>query len=114
MDEKGIQGLVEIDRLVLINRDKLKVSNWMAAREGKGDDALLAIESMHAPETRLYVKRVLTYYWMYRSRLGMGVPALADTAAGEWPTYHPPRQTAPPPPPKPAPEDDDDDNDAQT
>ena len=54
------------------NAGALKVSSWMAAREGKGDDALLFIESMHAPETRLYVKRVLTYHWMYRRRLGPG------------------------------------------
>lgn len=95
------------------NAGALKVSNWMAAREGKGDDALLTIESMHAPETRLYVKRVLTYYWMYRRRLGLSIPALTDAAAGEWPTYHPPHQPAPPAPPASKPEDDDD-NDAQT
>ncbi|MEI9932080.1 MAG: lytic transglycosylase domain-containing protein [Rhizomicrobium sp.] len=95
------------------NAGALKVLSWMAAREGKGDDALLFIESMHAPETRLYVKRVLTYYWMYRRRLGLAAPSLTDTAAGDWPIYHPPHQPAPPPPPAPAPEDDDD-SDAQT
>ncbi|HTT97149.1 MAG TPA: lytic transglycosylase domain-containing protein [Rhizomicrobium sp.] len=95
------------------NAGALKVSNWMAAREGKGDDALLSIESMHAPETRLYVKRVLTYLWMYRRRLGLEATALTDTAAGGWPIYKPPHQSAPPPPPPPAPEDNDDD-DAQT
>jgi len=95
------------------NAGALKVSNWMAAREGKGDDALLFIESMHAPETRLYVKRVLTYQWMYRRRLGLEATALSETAAGGWPIYKPPHQSAPPPPPAPAPEDGDDD-DAQT
>ncbi|HVU20397.1 MAG TPA: lytic transglycosylase domain-containing protein [Rhizomicrobium sp.] len=95
------------------NAGALKVSNWMAAREGKGDDALLTIESMHAPETRLYVKRVLTYYWMYRRRLGQEIPALVDAAAGDWPTYHPPHQPAPPPPPAHAP-DTDSDNDAES
>ncbi len=91
----------------------LKVSNWETARAGKGDDALLFIESMRAPETRLYVKRVLTYYWMYRRRLGLTAPALTDTAAGDWPVYHPPHQPAPPPPPAPTPEDDND-SDPQT
>jgi len=81
-----------------------KVSNWMAAREGKGDDALLFIESMHAPETRLYVKRVLTYHWMYRRRLGLDAVTLKETAAGEWPIYVPPAQSAPPPPPSETPE----------
>jgi soluble lytic murein transglycosylase-like protein len=91
------------------NAGPLKVSNWMAAREGKEDDALLFIESMRAPETRLYVKRLLTYHWMYRRRLGLDATTLAETASGNWPTYKPPQQTAPPPPP-PAPEEDKDDN----
>lgn len=89
------------------NAGALKVSNWMAAREGKGDDALLFIESMHAPETRLYVKRVLTYHWMYRRRLGLDATALTETASGDWPIYKPPHQPAPPPPPAPLPEDSD-------
>jgi soluble lytic murein transglycosylase-like protein len=91
------------------NAGPLKVSNWMAAREGKEDDALLFIESMRAPETRLYVKRLLTYHWMYRRRLGLDATTLAETASGNWPTYKPPRQSAPPPPP-PAPEEDKDDD----
>ncbi|MBV9695205.1 MAG: lytic transglycosylase domain-containing protein, partial [Alphaproteobacteria bacterium] len=89
------------------NIGALKVSNWMAVREGKGDDALLFIESMHAPETRLYVKRVLTYHWMYRRRLGLDAATLKETAAGDWPTYTPPAQTAPPPPPSTSPEESD-------
>jgi len=91
------------------NAGPLKVSNWMAAREGKEDDALLFIESMRAPETRLYVKRLLTYHWMYRRRLGLDATTLAEAASGNWPTYKPPRQTAPPPPP-PAPAEDKDDD----
>lgn len=89
------------------NAGALKVSNWMAAREGKGDDALLFIESMHAPETRLYVKRVLTYHWMYRRRLGLDATAITETATGDWPTYRPPHQPAPPPPPPSPPEESD-------
>jgi peptidoglycan lytic transglycosylase len=81
------------------NIGALKVSSWMAAREGKGDDALLFIESMRAAETRLYVKRVLTYHWMYRRRLGLDATTLTETASGAWPTYRPPAQPAPPPPP---------------
>jgi len=89
------------------NIGALKVSNWMAVREGKGDDALLFIESMHAQETRLYVKRVLTYHWMYRRRLGLDQITLGEAAAGDWPIYRPPHQTAPPPPPAPEPGDED-------
>ena len=95
------------------NIGALKVSNWMAVREGKGDDALLFIESMHAQETRLYVKRVLTYHWMYRRRLGLDQITLGEAAAGDWPIYRPPHQSAPPPPPA-TPSDEDDDGDAPT
>jgi len=90
-----------VDLCAAYNAGPGKVSNWMAAREGKGDDALLFIESMKAPETRAYVKRVLTYHWMYRRRLGLDAPTLNETASGAWPVYHPPvhPEAAPPPTP---------------
>lgn len=90
------------------NAGPLKVSNWLTARAGKGDDALLFIESMRAPETRMYVKRLLTYHWMYRRRLGLEATTLAETASGLWPTYKPPHQSAPPPPPPAAPNENND------
>jgi soluble lytic murein transglycosylase-like protein len=96
------------------NIGALKVSSWMAVREGKGDDALLFIESMHAQETRLYVKRVLTYHWMYRRRLGLDQITLGETAKGDWPIYRPPHQSAPPPPPAQEPGDNDGGDDAPT
>ncbi|HWA90935.1 MAG TPA: lytic transglycosylase domain-containing protein [Rhizomicrobium sp.] len=83
------------------NVGALRVSNWAAMREGKGDDALLFIESMHVAETRLYVKRVLMYHWMYRRRLGLDQVTLTEAASGDWPVYKPPHQPAPPPPPPP-------------
>lgn len=76
-----------------------KVSRWASARGGKEDDPLMFLESMGAPETRSYVKRLLTYYWMYHRRNGNPAPSLDEVARGEWPIYHPPVQTAPPPPP---------------
>jgi soluble lytic murein transglycosylase-like protein len=87
-----------------------KVNAWAAAREGKEDDSLMFIESMRAPETRSYVKRLLTYYWMYHRRNEIPAPSMDDTARGGWPIYQPPAQTAPPPPP-PTDEDEDDDDD---
>jgi soluble lytic murein transglycosylase len=88
-----------------------KVAAWTAARGGKEDDALMFIESMRAPETRSYVKRVLTYYWMYHRRNDAQAPSLDETARGGWPIYHAPQQSAPPPPPPPTDQDDDDDDD---
>ncbi len=88
-----------------------KVTAWTAARAGKEDDSLMFIESMRAPETRSYVKRLLTYYWMYHRRNDKTNPSLDDTARGGWPIYQPPQQSAPPRPPAPTDEDDDDDAD---
>jgi len=70
---------------------------------------LMFIESMRAPETRNYVKRLLTYYWMYHRRNGNAAPSLEEAARGQWPIYHPPVQTAPPQPPADIEEDKDDD-----
>jgi soluble lytic murein transglycosylase-like protein len=90
-----------------------KVTAWTAARMGKEDDSLMFIESMKAPETRSYVKRLLTYYWMYHRRNDRPAPSLDDTARGGWPIYQAPQQSAPPPPP-PTNEDDSDDDDEDT
>lgn len=87
-----------------------KVSSWTAARAGKEDDSLVFIESMRAPDTRSYVKRLLTYYWMYSRRNERPTPSLDDTARGGWPVYQPPTQSAPPPPPPPTQDEDDDDD----
>ena len=95
------------------NAGPTKVSMWSAARDGKEDDALMFIESMRAPETRSYVKRLLTYYWMYHRRNGdAAAPSLDEAAHGQWPVYHAPQQSAPPPPPAATDEDDDNDDDA--
>ena len=91
-----------------------KVTAWTAARIGKEDDSLMFIESMRAPETRSYVKRLLTYYWMYHRRNDVAAPSLDDTARGGWPIYQPPRQSAPPPPPPMTDQDDDDDGSDDT
>ena len=53
------------------------------------DDPLLFIESVRSRETRNFVERVLTNFWIYRLRLGQSVPSLAAVAAGEWPVYIP-------------------------
>jgi len=89
-----------------------KVSEWVAARDGKEDDPLMFIESMRSPETRSYVKLLLTYYWMYHRRDGDAAPSLGDVAKGGWPSYRAPAQSAAPPPPPDTDEDDDDDDDS--
>jgi soluble lytic murein transglycosylase len=59
------------------------VMHWMAGK----DDPLMFIETMPAQETRSYVKRVMTYYWMYSRIAGKSPSSLEDTARGYWPRY---------------------------
>jgi len=51
------------------------------------EDPLLFIESIPSRETRLFIERVLTNFWIYRMRLGQDVPSLDAVAAGHWPFY---------------------------
>lgn len=46
-------------------------------------DPLLFIETIPVFETRVYVERVLTNYWIYRLRMGEDSPSLDSIAAGE-------------------------------
>jgi len=78
-----------------------RVTGWQNARVGKEDDALTFIESIRILETRIYVKRVLMYHWMYNRRMGNASPSLDQTAAGGWPIYHPPAQPPMPVAPRP-------------
>lgn len=65
------------------------LQRWLGQRDGKHDDALTFIESMPAAETRSYVKRLMTYYWMYSKRMGDAAPTLDEAASGTWPRYQP-------------------------
>jgi soluble lytic murein transglycosylase-like protein len=51
------------------------------------EDPLLFIETLPARETRMFVERVLTNFWVYRHRLGQPIPSLQAIAAGRWPRY---------------------------
>jgi len=65
------------------------VSRWMTARPECGSDPLLFIETIPIPETRAYVKKLMTYHWLYRRRFNQTAPALDETAEGAWPVYRP-------------------------
>ncbi|GBQ25075.1 lytic murein transglycosylase [Gluconacetobacter sacchari DSM 12717] len=52
-----------------------------------GDDPLLFIESLPSTETRDYVRRSLTYLWLYADRLGLPTPSLETLARNEWPAF---------------------------
>jgi soluble lytic murein transglycosylase len=50
-------------------------------------DPLLYVASIPVFETRDYVQRVLTNFWMYQIRFGQKTPSLDEIAAHEWPRY---------------------------
>ena len=47
----------------------------------------LFIESIPVAETRQFVQRVLSYSWIYASRLGLPSPSLDDMAQGDFPRF---------------------------
>lgn len=51
------------------------------------DDPVFFIESIPSFETRTFVEKVLTNYWIYRDRFGQDTPSLDAVARGEWPLY---------------------------
>ena len=51
------------------------------------DDPIFFIESIPSFETRPFVERVLTNFWIYRHRFGQQTPSLDAVARGEWPLY---------------------------
>lgn len=51
------------------------------------EDPLLFIESFPVAETRMFVERVLTNYWIYRVKYGMPTESLDQVAQGYWPLY---------------------------
>jgi len=53
------------------------------------NDPLFFIEAMPSKETRNFIKRVLTNFWIYRHRMGQDLPGLDQMAIGEWPHYQP-------------------------
>jgi soluble lytic murein transglycosylase-like protein len=71
---------------VAYNAGPGKLSRW--EREVHyGNDPLLFIESIPVSETRVFVERVLTNYWIYRIKYGQNTDSLESVAAGEWPLY---------------------------
>ncbi len=62
---------------------------WLDNMQFNGDPFLF-IESIPAPETRGYIERVLTNYWIYSARLGKPLQSLDASASGAWPIYDTP------------------------
>lgn len=62
------------------------VQKWNRKDMGAGDP-LLFIESIPLKETRDYIERVFTNYWMYRQQMGQNTPSLKSVSSNDWPRY---------------------------
>ncbi len=51
------------------------------------NDPLLFIETIPVAETRAFIERVMTNYWMYQNQFGRKTPSLDAVAEGKWPIY---------------------------
>ena len=72
--------------VVAYNGGPGNLRKWMR-RVDYQNDPLLFIESIPNRESRDYVEKVLTNFWIYRDRLGQPRPSLKDVVAGNWPVY---------------------------
>jgi soluble lytic murein transglycosylase len=59
------------------------------AAVGHDPDPLLFIESIPGRETRQFIERVLTNFWIYQQRFAQSSPSLDALASGAWPVYSP-------------------------
>lgn len=71
---------------VAYNAGPGKLARWVKSA-ARHDDPLLFVESIPVPETRAFVERVMTNFWIYRLKYGQGTESLDSAAAGEWPVY---------------------------
>lgn len=71
---------------VAYNAGPGKLARWEKT-VNYADDPLLFIESIPVAETRIFVERVLTNYWIYRIKYNQNTDSLEKVASGEWPLY---------------------------
>lgn len=75
-----------VSLLVSYNAGPGNLLKWRK-RMGDKTDPLLFIEMIPVHETREYVERVLSNYWIYRLRAGLELPSLVALANGKAPKY---------------------------
>jgi soluble lytic murein transglycosylase-like protein len=85
MKDNAVGG--DLFRMVVAwNAGPGNLAKWMKSVKHL-DDPLLFIESVPASETRNFVERVLTNYWVYRQRFNQPTNSLDSVASGKWPIY---------------------------
>lgn len=80
LKDKNIKGDI-LKLVVAYNAGPGNLSRWEKQWEGV-EDPLMFIELIPSSETRSYVEKVLSNYWMYRLRDGMPTPTLDALAQG--------------------------------
>jgi soluble lytic murein transglycosylase-like protein len=70
--------------VVAYNAGPGNLQKWLKEIDFNGDP-LLFIESIPSRETRGYVERVVSNYWIYQDRMGEQQVTLDQVARGEWP-----------------------------
>lgn len=60
---------------------------WKSNFADTTDDPLLFVETIPVAETRAFVERVLSNYWIYRLRMKQNTPSLDAVAAGNYARY---------------------------
>lgn len=84
LEDPGVEG--NMVRLAAAwNGGPGNVRKWSKRRGA--DDPLLFMESIPLRETRAFVERVLTNYWIYQHRLGRESPSLDSLARAQAPLY---------------------------
>ena len=79
-------GTSLIHLVLAYNAGEMQTKRWLDKDlRPVGKDPLLFIESIPAPESRNYVKKVLANLWAYQTRLGEPTPSLQALAENHWP-----------------------------
>jgi soluble lytic murein transglycosylase-like protein len=87
---EAVQGDL-IRLLAAYNAGPGNLSRWLPAQQHR-KDPLLFIESIPVTETRSFVQRVLTFKWIYASRLGLPQRSLDQIAGGGFPHFASPEE----------------------
>lgn len=91
LDHPAVKGDL-VTMLVAYNAGPGNLRRWRQKMK-TDDDPLLFIESLPASETRAYVERVLSNYWMYRLRANnfaktnAKIRSMEMLVQGHWPAY---------------------------
>ncbi|PZQ44497.1 MAG: transglycosylase, partial [Micavibrio aeruginosavorus] len=82
----GLVGQDLLSLAIAYNAGPGNLQKWKNERADM-DDPLLFIETIPYAETRTYVERVLSNYWIYRMRFDQSNESMTELAQGRWARY---------------------------